>query len=174
MKEYLSEENYQRMNKKVKLVGIIIMLLGLCLIAFGIYFLVVSSKMSVPDMRSDNWFEASSAQMSMHSRGMFMIIPGIFLTIVGAMVRFVMGNQREIMAYQMGHVMPIATEGLEKMVPKMTKISKDVAEEMAPVYGKVAKTIAKDLAPVYGDVAKEITKGVKEGLKEEEKETDKD
>ena len=79
---------------------------------------------------------------------MFMIIPGIFLTLVGIMVRFVMGNQRKIMAYQMQQVMPLVSEGAEKMVP-------------------TAKKITSEMAPAYGDVAKEIAKGIKEGMKDD-------
>ena len=167
MKEYLSEENYQNTNKKVKMAGMIVMLIGVTLLCLGIYFLIRSSNMSVPKMGSENWFDASSAKMGMESRGMFMLIPGIFVTIVGVMLRFVIPNQRQIMAYQMGHMMPIATEGMEKMAPKMAKIGTDVAKEMAPEMAKVGKSVAKEMAPVYGDVAKEITKGIKEGLKEE-------
>ena len=96
-----------------------------------------------------------------------MLMPGIFLTIVGAMVRFVMGNQRKIMAYQMQQMMPVVTEGAEKLVPTATKITKEVAEEMTPTMTKMAKEISKEMAPVYGEVAKEITKGIKEGMKEE-------
>ena len=60
-----------------------------------------------------------------------------------------MSKGREIAAYQAQQVMPIAQEGLEKMAPSITKVSKTMAEEMAPTYGKIAK---------------EIAKGVKEGL----------
>ena len=167
--EYLNEEKYQRTRKKIKLVGIIIMMFGLCLIAGGVYFLISAKHMSVPEMGSSSWFEASSAKMDRQSTGAFMIIPGIFLSIVGAMVRFIVANQREIMAYKAQQVLPVMTEGMEKMVPKVTKMSKDVMEEMTPAYTKMAKTISKEMAPVYGDMAKEISKGIKEGLKEEDK-----
>lgn len=167
--EYLNEENYQKTKGKIKLVGIIIMILGLCLIAGGVYFLISANKMNGPEMGSSNWFEVSSAKMSRQSSGAFMIIPGIFLSIVGAMVRFVVANQREILAYKTQQVLPVMTEGMEKMVPKVTKMSKEVAEEMTPVYTDMAKKIGKEMAPVYGDMAKEISKGIKEGLKEDKK-----
>ena len=149
MEELLSEESYQNANKKVKLIGIIIMILGLLLIAGGIYFIISASNMQVPNIGSSNWFNASSSQMQTKSNGIFMIIPGIFLTIVGIIVRFIMGNQRKIMAYQMQQMIPLVTEGAEKMTPTVTKLAKEVSEEMAPVYGKFAK---------------EISKGIKEGL----------
>ena len=152
MENLLSEENYQKTNKKVKLCGIIIMSLGLCLVIGGIIALISASRMDIPSMSDPNWYDASSMKMHRQSTGAFMIIPGIFLSIVGASVRFIIANRRELMAYRMQQMMPIATEGMEKMVPVGTKLGKDVAKEMAPV---------------YGDVAKEITKGIKEGLKEE-------
>ena len=169
MEELLSEENYQKANKKVKLIGLIIMVLGLLLIGGAIYLLVSASNMSVPEMGDGNWFNASTNRMHMKSNGLFMLIPGIFLTFLGAIVRFVMGNQRKIMAYQMQQMIPLVTEGAEKMVPTATKITKEVAEEMTPTMTKMAKEISKEMAPVYGEVAKEITKGIKEGMKEEDK-----
>ena len=165
--ELLNEENYQRTKKTIKIVGLIIMVVGLCLLAGGIYMVISASKMEVPSMGASNWFEASSAKMDRESTGAFMIIPGIFLSIVGAIVRFVVANQREIMAFKAQQMLPVMTEGMEKVVPKVTKVSKDVIEEMTPAYTKMAKTISKEMAPVYGDMAKEISKGIKEGLNED-------
>ena len=137
MDELLSEESYQEANNKVKLIGLIIMLLGLALVGGAIYLLV-------------NANNATVSEMKMHSNGMFMLIPGIFLTILGTIVRFVMGNQRKIMAYQMQQMLPLVAETAEKMVP-------------------TAKKMTQEMAPAYGEVAKEITKGIKEGMKEEDK-----
>ena len=167
--ELLNEERYQETRKKIKLVGIIIMIIGLCLLAGGIYTVISASKMSIPEMGSANWFEASSTKMNRESTGAFMIIPGIFLSLIGAIVRFVVANQREIMAYKTQQILPVMTEGMEKIVPKATEMSKQVAKEMAPVYGEVAKTVTKEVAPAYGEMAKEIAKGIKEGLKEDKK-----
>ena len=136
-KEYLSEEEYQKNNKKVKIAGTIIIAIGLCIICAAVYTLISASRMNVPDSMWDpNWFEYSTAQMEKESTGMFMLIPGIFVTVVGCMVRFVVANQRSIMAYQAQQAMPIAKEGIEKM------------------------------SPTLGTAAKEIAKGVKEGMSE--------
>ncbi|MBQ6841365.1 MAG: hypothetical protein IJO63_04560 [Bacilli bacterium] len=75
----------------------------------------------------------------------------VFTGMVGLMI-FMMSKQRNMMAYQMQSVMPLAQEGLEKMAPTVTKVGKGMAKEMAPV---------------YGEIAKEISKGIKEGLKED-------
>ncbi len=150
--EYLSEKNYDETSKKIKIAGYIIMGLGFVLIILGIYFLISAGKIQEPSMTSSDWFSVSSSKMHRESTGMFMLIPGIFLTVTGVMVRFVMANQKKILAYQMGSVLPVMMEGIEKATPKMTKLAKDVNEEIAPEYGKVAK---------------EVAKGIKEGLKEE-------
>lgn len=81
---------------------------------------------------------------------------GIFIiftsSMISAMIYFTT-KRRQIMAYQTQQVMPIAQEGMEKM---------------APTLGKTASTITKEMAPAYKDIAKEISKGIKEGLKDDE------
>ena len=164
-KEYLNEEEFQKNNKKVKTAGTIVILMGLCLVIAGIFVLVSASKMetNIPknlgldisgmfniDSQESalSWFEdsaqsmqdnseARSAQMGRKSLGMFILLPGIFITIVGCMIRFIVGNQRNIIAYQAQQVMPIAQEGIEKM------------------------------APSIGTAAKEISKGIKEGMSDD-------
>ena len=128
-KEYLNEEEYQKNNKKVKIAGTIIIAIGLCIICAAVYTLISASKMNVPSSMWDpDWFEYSTAQMEKESTGMFMLIPGIFVTVVGCMVRFVVANQRSIMAYQAQQAMPIAQEGIEKMAPTAGKAAKEIAK----------------------------------------------
>ncbi len=136
---YLNEEQYKQNNKKVKTAGLIVMLIGLCLICTAIFVIISASQMEVLKMGSPNWFEANSAQMNRQSLGICILLPGIFVTIVGCIIRFVVGNQRQIMAYQVQQGMPIAQESMEKMAPSM------------------------------GNATKEIAKGIKEGLKDDEK-----
>ena len=69
-------------------------------------------------------------------------------------ITYLSTKQREILAYHAQQVMPVAKEGMEKV---------------APTLGKVGASIAKEMAPVYGDIAKEISKGIKDGLKDEDK-----
>lgn len=85
----------------------------------------------------------------------FMFIPFVAILTLGLGVGILTAaKRREIMAYSIQGVMPIAQEGLETI---------------APTVGKVGKAIAKEMAPVYGDIAKEISKGIKDGLNDEEK-----
>lgn len=83
----------------------------------------------------------------------FMFIPFVAVLTLGlGAVILTTAKRREIMAYGIQGVMPIAQEGIEKITPTI---------------GKVGETLAKEMAPVYGDIAKEISKGIKEGLKDE-------
>ena len=116
-KEYLSEEQYQRANKKVKTAGVIMMLIGITAIVVGIVMLVVGKE-------------------SVRMFGGMPIVLGLGVTTWGCMVRFFIGNQREISAYMAQQQMPVAKEGIEKM------------------------------APTVGGAAKEIAKGIKEGINE--------
>lgn len=122
-KEYLNEEKFQKANNKVKWGGRIAILIGISMILIGIFVI------KVPSMGEAGWFESESTRM-------FLIFPGIFITIVGCMIRFIVANQRNILAYQAQQVRPVVEEGIEKMAPS----------------ARVA--------------AKEITKGIKEGLEE--------
>lgn len=81
---------------------------------------------------------------------------GIFIIITTCMISgsiYMISRQREITAFQLQQVMPVAQEGMEKMAPTIGKIGKEITDEMAPAYGKIAK---------------EISKGIKEGLKDDE------
>lgn len=80
------------------------------------------------------------------SNDKFSIIPFIIFAIQGFMIPgmvslmlFISAKRRNIMAFSAQQVMPVAQEGIEKM------------------------------APTVGAAAKEIAKGIKEGLKDEEK-----
>ena len=126
--EYLSEENYQKANKKVKTAGIIILLIGLSMLGFGVYTIITAKSMSVPNMGEPNWFEMSSAQSDKEFTGTALCIFGFFITFVGCIVRFFIGNARNIMAYQTQQMRPIAQESAEKMAPTAGVVAKEVAK----------------------------------------------
>lgn len=69
-------------------------------------------------------------------------IPVIMFSSFIALSIYITANHRKIMAYQVQQVMPIAKEGIEKMAPSL---------------GKAGATISK-----------EISKGIKEGLKDDD------
>ena len=67
---------------------------------------------------------------------------------------YMISKRREIAAFSVQQMMPIAQEGIETIAPTVAKTGKEVIKEMAPA---------------YGEVAKEISKGIKDGMKDEEK-----
>ena len=146
-KQYLNEEFYQRSNKKVKTIGTVLIIIGLILLIGG--FILIFSGFFGFGSQVTNGMEMGQegintggifSSIGGFALGGFMVVPGLFLTAVGFMVRFLIGNRREITAYTTQQVMPIAQEGIEKM------------------------------APAVGKVAGEIAKGIKEGLKDDNNE----
>jgi len=80
---------------------------------------------------------------------------GAFICISSCMISlfvFIMSKQRDIVAYQMQGVLPVGKEALE---------------DIQPTASKVAKKHMHEVSPEVGEMAKEITKGIKEGLKDE-------
>ena len=132
--KYLNEEQYQKANRKIKIVGTIVIVLGLALLGFGIYTLIMSNKIVEPSMTSSNWFSVSSSKMKMQSMGMFMVIPSIFVIIVGCMIRFVIPNQRQIMAYKLQQMIPLTKEGVEEMTPTMKKVASEITKGIKDEY----------------------------------------
>ena len=200
-KEFLTEENYERGKKKVKMVALISLILGLLigggLIATGV---IKSSNASskeeiqskIDTLNSELGILKTKQNMEFFSNAFseeyyrlkneidtkeselrelkselndsfsksksipFYMFGGviIFASCMFSGVIYLSTKQREILAYQAQQVMPIAKEGIEKV---------------APTIGKAGASIAKEMAPVYGDIAKEISKGIKDGLKDEDK-----
>lgn len=75
----------------------------------------------------------------------------IFASLIISFTTYITTKRREMMAFSMQQVMPVAQEGMEKMEPTLSK---------------VGSRMMKNMAPAYGEMAKEISKGIKEGLKE--------
>lgn len=149
-KEFLTEENYHQANQKVKKIGNILIIVGAILLGLGLVLLVIG----FVGFGSGIFNGLQNGQSGMNPSGMFsgfgafaiggfLLPPGFLLTFIGLIVRFLIGNRREIMSYTTQQVMPVAQEGIEKMAPTIGKAS--------------------------GEIAKGIAKGIKEGLKDEEK-----
>ena len=144
-KEFLSEENYQKNNKKVKIIGNILITIGLIMFVVGLIliisgFLGFGNQITTGMELGQGGINPSGISSSFggFAVGGFMMVPGLFLTAIGFIVRFLIGNRREITAYTTQQVMPIAKEGIEKM------------------------------APTIGNAVGEISKGIKKGLSEDD------
>lgn len=84
------------------------------------------------------------------------IMLGVFICIVTCMIAgsiLAFAKRRHILAFGAQQIIPVATEA---------------AEKVALTLGKVKASIVKEVAPAYGNVAKEISKGIKEGLKDDD------
>jgi hypothetical protein len=146
---YLNEENYKKMNSKIKTAGSIVIFIAVMIIIAGFIITIGSKGIQVPAMGSENWFEMETARSEMNFGGIALMMFGVWLTFVGCIIRFFIGNRREIMAYSVQTTMPIAQEGIKVM---------------APTVGEAGATIIKTMAPAMGEVAKGVAQGIKEGL----------
>lgn len=133
-KELLNEEVYQKNNKNVKKIGLILIIVGLILSISGFILLIISFL----SFANQNSFDNVTLSFSGFTIGGFMMVPGLFITSIGFIVRFLIGNRREITAYTIQQTMPIAKEGIEKITP----------------------TVASSL----GQISKEIAHGINEGI----------
>lgn len=158
--KYLNEENYQRMNSKIKVAGTIVICIALFIIVMGFVLKIGSMGVEVPAMGSDNWFEMETYKSSMGFGGIGLIMFGVWLGFVGCMIRFLIGNRREIMAYSLQTTMPLAQEGIQTMAPTVAEAGATMMKTMAPAM----KDVAVEMAPAYSEIAKGIAQGIKEGL----------
>lgn len=123
-KEYLNENKYQSVKKVLITIGCISLVIGICLFISSFF-------VNVPKMGEEGWFEAKKTVSTLR----FIAFPfGLMIP----MFTFFMAFGRDITAYQVQQMRPVAQEGIEKM------------------------------APSAGVAAKEIAKGIKEGLKDDE------
>lgn len=144
-REYLSEEQYQINNAKVKRMGKTFLIIGIITLAIGI-LLIISGISGLGNTVSSgvgsNSFETTArgaiGNFGAFALGGFINVIGFGLTSVGGIMMFI-AHRREITAYTVQQTMPIAKEGIEKM---------------APTIGTAA-----------GEIAKGITKGINEARK---------
>lgn len=146
-KKYLNEEDYQRYTTKLKKVGKILLIVGLVLFILSIGLIVAGSITFGSTVVTENAGSALGG-MGLFAVGGFLSVFSFGMAGIGGMILFI-AHRREITAYTTQQVMPVAKETIDEMTPTMSK----AAEKMAPAAGTVAK---------------EITKGIKEGLKDEE------
>ena len=111
---YLNEEEYNKISKKINKIGSILLIVGGLMILLGIVMCFVLNKITFG----------------------FFIVFGLAFMGFGGQTK-ILGNGRKISAYFAQQQMPVAKEGIEKM------------------------------APSVGVAAKEISKGIKEGLKDD-------
>lgn len=142
-KEYLSEEKYLQSNARVKKIGRILIIVGLCIEVLSVILIVCGFLgfgnqvvSGIENGHDDVSVGGIFGGFGLFAIGGFLGVPGLPLLVIGFVLRFLIGNRREIVAYTAQQTMPLAQEGIEKM------------------------------APTIGGAAKEIAKGIKEGINE--------
>ena len=142
-KEYLNEEKYNSTNQKVKKIGNILIIIGLILAGIGFILLIAGllgfgGQISSGFENGQSGINASKifSGFGKFAIGGFLIVPGSAIIFIGLIVRFLIGNRREIAAYTAQQVMPVTQEKIDT------------------------------IAPTIGNAAKEISNGIKEGINE--------
>ena len=143
-KEYLSEEEYQNNAKKLKKIGLIVLIIGIVVLVIGTIMSIVGfigfGNSPMQAMGSD--YVDSGVILII---GSILSMIGLGVGAVGGIIMFI-AHGREIKSFTTQQVMPIAQEGIDKMTPTVSNAA--------------------------GSIAKSVTKGIEEGKKEAVKEDD--
>lgn len=141
-KEYLNEERYQDTNKKVKKVGIILLVVGLLIMVIGIIMFfngfgsfgkTAINSVGNNSLNSNSVQEAASqgfATVGKTAIGGFLNVIGFGLAAAGGAL-LLTAHKREIMAYQAQQVMPLAKEGIEKATPTIANAAGTIAQSIS-------------------------------------------
>ena len=154
-KEYLSEEEYQRNNERLKSIGKILLIAGVIVLVVSFIFLILgflnlgnSAVSSFNNGAINEQVAQKTAGGILGSFGLFALggianTIGLIIASAGGII-LIIAHRRTIISYTTQQVMPVAQEGIEKMAPTVGNAVEKVAEG--------------------------ITKGVKKGLKDDSKE----
>lgn len=141
-REYLNEERYQDTNKKVKKVGIILLVIGLLVIVVGMFMLfngfgsfgkTAINSVGNGTLNNNTVQEAASqgfASVGKFALGAFINVIGFGLAAAGGTL-LITAHKREIMAYQAQQVMPLAKEGIEKATPTIANAAGSIAQSIS-------------------------------------------
>ena len=141
-KEYLSEEEYQKNAKKLKKVGLIVLIIGIVVLVVGTILAIVGlvgfGNSPMQAFGSDYVDEgvvrgvAGSAMKNMVVMiiGSLLSMVGLGTSAVGGILMFV-AHGREIKSFTTQQVMPIAQEGIDKMTPTVSNAAESVAKSVS-------------------------------------------
>lgn len=138
--KYLDEERYQKNAKRLKIIGGLVLAIGLVIFLIGIALTFVGFTdfgSNAANMNLDVEVQAGKVvgSMGMFALGGFLDMVGFGMLAAGAIIIFI-AHKREIAAFTTQQIMPVAKEGID---------------EIAPTIGNAA-----------GEIAKGITKGVQD------------
>ena len=150
---YLNEERYQKTKKKLQMVALIVLLVGLIGGGLLLYKGITTEKINKNALEvqqreefnqngySEKYYDLEDKIQKDDPKYFYIIFGVVTLVITGvtSLAIYITTKKREIAAFGAQQMMPIAQEGIDTMAPRV------------------------------GNAAKEIAKGIKEGLKDEEK-----
>ena len=141
-KEYLNEEEYQKNAKKLKKIGLIVLIVGIVILVIGTILAIVgfigfnnSPMQAVGSDFVDKGVIQDVAGTAMKNMFIIMIgsllsMIGFGLSVVGGVLMFV-AHGREIKAFTTQQVMPIAQEGIEKMTPTVSNATESISKSIS-------------------------------------------
>lgn len=139
--KYLSEERYQKNNKKVRstgkivlIIGIVILILGIVAIIFGFTgfgntFVNGIESADAVDGDDTQMFKGIFGSFGFVALGGFMSFIGFTMTIIGLSL-IITSHRREISAYTTQQSMPIMQEGIEKITPTVADAAGTIAKSI--------------------------------------------
>ena len=154
-KEYLSEEEYQKNAKKLKKVGLIVLIIGIVVLVVGTILAIVGlvgfGNSPMQAFGSDYVDEgvvrgvAGSAMKNMVVMiiGSLLSMVGLGASAVGGILMFV-AHGREIKSFTTQQVMPIAQEGIDKMTPTVSNAAESVAKSVSKGIAEGKKEASND------------------------------
>ena len=146
--KYLNEEQYQQSAKKMKKIGKIVLILGVLMLVLGVILLVIGftgfgragiNTLSETGLNPEQTAKGVLGGFELFALGGILNTFGLFVTGVGVVI-MVIAHRREITAFTMQQVIPVAKEGID------------------------------EIAPTIGNAAGEIAKGIKKGINDANKE----
>lgn len=154
-KEYLSEEEYQKNAKKLKKIGLIVLIIGIIVLIVGTALAIVgfvgfgnSPMQALGSDYVDTGVVQDVAGAAMKNMviliiGSILSMIGLGLTAVGGVLMFV-AHGREIKSFATQQAMPIAQEGIEKMTPTVSNAAESISKGVAKGIAEGKKEAATD------------------------------
>lgn len=135
--KYLSEERYQKNNKKVRSIGKIVLIIGIVILILGIVAIIFGGNTFVNGIESTDVVDGDDTQMfkgifgsfGFIALGGFMSFIGSTMTIIGVSL-IITSHKREISAYTTQQSMPIMQEGIEKITPTVADAAGTIAKSI--------------------------------------------
>ena len=151
-KEYLSEEEYQKNAKKLKKIGLIVLIIGIIVLIGGTVLAIVGFGNSPMQALGSDYVDTGVVQdvAGAAMRNMVILIIGSLLSMVGLGLSAVGGvlmfvaHGREIKSFATQQAMPIAQEGIEKMTPTVSNAAESISKGVAKGIAEGKKEAATD------------------------------